>query len=137
MDKLTVWFERLAVSALMFLLMLTVVAGTALTAWSLIDDLIHVHELLAEPKALFDIFGLFVAVLVGVELLKVLRHLLKAHEVNTSLVVQTALIALCNKVITVDLHETSWLTLAAVAALILALAGATLALRRKNVGTDQ
>lgn len=39
---------------------------------------------------LFDIFGLFVAVLVGVELLKIMRHLLLVHEVNTSLVVQTA-----------------------------------------------
>jgi len=89
-----------------------------------------VHELVAEPKALFDIFGLFVAVLVGVELLKILRHLLQAHEVDTTLVVQTALIALCNKVITANLAELDWTKLLGVAGLIVSLAAALYALRR-------
>jgi uncharacterized membrane protein (DUF373 family) len=84
----------------------------------------------AEPKVLFDIFGLFVAVLVGVELLKILRHLLLAHEVNTALVVQTALMALCNKVITLNLSDAAWTTLTAVAGLILSLAAAIYALQR-------
>lgn len=60
------------------------------------DDILHREAITAEPKILFDTFGLFVAVLVGIELLRILRHLLQAHEVNTTLVVQTALIALCN-----------------------------------------
>jgi uncharacterized membrane protein (DUF373 family) len=66
---------------------------------------------------------------VGVELLKILRHLLLAHEVNTVLVVQTALIALCNKVITLNLAEASWTTLLGVAGLIVALAAALYAQR--------
>ena len=73
------------------------------------------------------------AVLVGVELLKILRHLLAAHEVSTSLVAQTALIALCNKVITVNLSEASWTTLVAVAALILSLTAAIYALRQAHL----
>jgi hypothetical protein len=43
--------------------------------------------------------------------------------------VQTALIALCNKVITLNLSEASWSTLLGVAGLILALAAAVYALR--------
>ncbi len=130
MEKLAGQFERLAVSALMVLLMATILFGTAITAWSLAQDLISVHDLVAEPKALFDVFGLFVAVLVGVELLKILRHLRLAHEVDTTLVVQTALIALCNKVITMDLADKPWTILVGIAALILALAAAIFALRR-------
>ena len=130
MEKIASQFERLAVGALMVLLMLTILAGTLLTAWSLGVDLLQVHELVAEPKALFDVFGLFVAVLVGIELLKILRHLREVHEVDTTLVVQTALIALCNKVITANLSDMEWTKLAAVAALIAALAGAIHALRR-------
>jgi uncharacterized membrane protein (DUF373 family) len=129
-EKIASQFERLAVGALMVLLMLTILAGTLLTAWSLGVDLLQVHELVAEPKALFDVFGLFVAVLVGIELLKILRHLREVHEVDTTLVVQTALIALCNKVITANLSDMEWTKLAAVAALIAALAGAIHALRR-------
>jgi len=129
MEKLTSNFERIAVSALIVLLMATIVFGTAVVTWSLIVDLVHTQELVAEPKVLFDIFGLFVAVLVGVELLKILRHLLVAHEVDTALVVQTTLMALCNKVITMNLSDVTWTTLVAVAGLILSLAAAIYALR--------
>jgi len=128
-EKIASQFERLAVGALMVLLMATILFGTLLTAWSLVEDLLQVHELVAEPKALFDVFGLFVAVLVGIELLKILRHLREVHEVDTTLVVQTALIALCNKVITANLADMPWTELMAVAALIGALAAAILALR--------
>ncbi|HEY2419148.1 MAG TPA: phosphate-starvation-inducible PsiE family protein [Steroidobacteraceae bacterium] len=129
MEKIAAAFERLAVSALVLLLMATILFGTVVVAWSLVQDLLQTHELVAEPRVLFDIFGLFVAVLVGVELLKILRHLLRSHEVNTALVVQTALMALCNKVITLNLSDASWITLLAVAALILSLAAAVYALR--------
>ena len=130
MDRFAGLVERGAVGVLMVLLMATIAFGVALVAWSLIDDLRSIQELAAEPKALFDIFGLFVAVLVGVELLKILRHLLVSHEVNTALVVQTALIALCNKVITLNLSSVSWTTLLGVASLILALAAAMVAVSR-------
>jgi len=129
-EKVAYQFERLTVGALILLLMATIFFGTLLTAWSLVEDLRGIHELVAEPKALFDVFGLFVAVLVGVELLKILRHLLQAHEVDTTLIVQTALIALCNKVITANLAELDWTKLLGVAALIAALAAALTALRR-------
>ena len=130
MEKVAYQFERLTVGTLILLLMATIFFGTLLTAWSLVEDLRGIHELVAEPKALFDVFGLFVAVLVGVELLKILRHLLQAHEVDTTLIVQTALIALCNKVITANLAELDWTKLLGVAALIAALAAALTALRR-------
>ena len=131
MEKLAGMFERLAVGVLMALLMATIAFGTVITAWSLGLDLLTVRDLVAEPKALFDVFGLFVAVLVGVELLKILRHLLASHEVDTTLVVQTALIALCNKVITMNVGATPWEVLLGIAALVLALAGAIYALAHK------
>jgi uncharacterized membrane protein (DUF373 family) len=135
MEKMLGAFERLAVGALIVLLMATILFGTVVVAWSLIEDLLHTRELVAEPRVLFDVFGLFVAVLVGVELLKILRHLLLSHEVNTALVVQTALMALCNKVITLNLAEASWTTLVAVAALILSLAAAMYALQGRADST--
>jgi len=129
MEKLAGQFERAAVIALMLLLMATILFGTVVVAWSLVDDLLHTRDLVAEPKVLFEIFGLFVAVLVGVELLKILRHLLVAHEVDTVLIVQTALMALCNKIITLNVKDTDWTVFAGLAAVILSLAAAIHALR--------
>lgn len=135
LDGLAGRCERLAVAALILLLILTILFGTGLVAWSLIDDLRHMEALTAEPKVLFDTFGLFVAVLVGIELLRILRHLMLAHEVNTTLVVQTALIALCNKVITLNLADAKWTTIIAVAGLILSLTMATYVLQKEQADT--
>jgi uncharacterized membrane protein (DUF373 family) len=136
MDKFAGLLERGVVGVLMVLLMATISFGAALVAWSLIDYLHNIRELALEPKALFEVFGLIVAVLVGVELLKILRHLLVAHEVNTALVVQTALMALCNKVITLNLSDVSWTTLVGVASLILALAAAMVAVGRLRPNSE-
>ena len=130
MDTITAHFERLAVAALLLILMAAILFGTVVVAWSLLADLRGIRDLVAEPKALFDVFGLFVAVLVGIELLKILRHFLASHNVDTALVVQTALIALCNKIITMNLAEAPWTTLLALAALTLALSAAVFALSR-------
>ena len=124
-------------AALILLLILTILFGTGLVAWALADDLRHAEALTAEPKVLFDTFGLFVAVLVGIELLRILRHLMRAHEVNTTLVVQTALIALCNKVITLNLSDAKWTTITAVAALILSLTTATYVLQRERTDAHE
>ncbi len=132
MDTITAHFERLAVAALLLILMATILFGTVVVAWSLVADLRGIRDLVAEPKALFDVFGLFVAVLVGIELLKILRHFLVSHSVDTALVVQTALIALCNKIITMNLAEAPWTTLLALAALTLALSAAVFALSRSQ-----
>jgi uncharacterized membrane protein (DUF373 family) len=129
MEKIAGTVERIVVGALIALVMATILFGTVVVAWSLVQDVLQTRELVAEPRVLFDVFGLIVAVLVGVELLKILRHLLLSHEVNTVLVVQTALIALCNKVITLNLSEASWTTLLGVAGLILALSAALYAQR--------
>jgi uncharacterized membrane protein (DUF373 family) len=137
MDKTASLFERWAVVALMVLVMLTIFFGTLLTAWSLLSDLSRPADLAAEPKALFEVFGLFVAVLVGVELLKILRHLLVAHEVDTILIAQTAVMALCNKVITLDLAHVEWTSLVGVAALLLALAAVVFALKHLGAMTRE
>jgi uncharacterized membrane protein (DUF373 family) len=129
-ERFAAAFERFTVGVLVLLLMATILFGTVIVGWSLLQDLLHTQELVAEPKALFDVFGLFVAVLVGVELLKILRHVMVSHEVDTVLVVETALIALCNKVITLNLSSSSWSTLLSIAALILGLAAAIHALSR-------
>jgi uncharacterized membrane protein (DUF373 family) len=133
MERVTAIVERLVVGALLILLMVTILVGTVIVGWSLIQDLLDFGSLVANPKALFDVFGLFVAVLVGVELLRILRHLVQSHEVDTELVVETALIALCNKVITLNLSAVSWTTLLAIASLIVALAAAIYTLRGERL----
>lgn len=118
--------------ALMPLVRATIFFGTLLTAWSLGNDLWHMAKLTEDPKALFEALGLFVAAPLGVELRKILRHLLKAHKVDTMLVAETAVLALCKKAITRGLGHADCTALIGTAALILALSAAIAARRRKG-----
>jgi hypothetical protein len=52
MEKLAGAVERIAVSALIALLMVTILFGTAVVAWSLVEDVLHTRELVAEPRVL-------------------------------------------------------------------------------------
>ncbi len=78
--------------------------------------------LLIDPKMLFQSFGLFLICLIGLELLKLLKFHVSHHSVKPELVVEVAIIALCNKIVTLDLKETAPVSLLGLAAMIFALA---------------
>jgi len=70
---------------------------------------------------LLDIFGLFLLVLLGIELISTLRTYLTENEVHVEVVFVVALIAIARKVIILDVKELSSLTLIGIASIIIAL----------------
>ena len=68
-----------------------------------------------------EIFGYFLLVLIGVELLETLKMYLKDDVIHMRVVIEVALIAMSRKVITAEPETISSLTLFAIAALILVL----------------
>jgi uncharacterized membrane protein (DUF373 family) len=81
----------------------------------------HPRFLIPVP-GLLQIFGYFLLVLIGVELLETLKVYLKRDTIHIRVVIEVALIAMARKVITEEMESVSSLTLFAIAALILALA---------------
>jgi uncharacterized membrane protein (DUF373 family) len=86
-----------------------------------------VQELIIPPpidkfgRTLFTIFGLFLNVLIALEILENITAYLKKHVVQVELVIVTSLIAIARKIIILDLEKTSGIDLIALAAAILAL----------------
>ena len=86
-----------------------------------------VQELLVPPpidrfgKTLFSIFGLFLNVLIALEILENITAYLKKHVIQVELVIVTSLIAVARKIIILDLEKTAGLDLIALAATIFAL----------------
>lgn len=76
--------------------------------------LIHVQGLL-------EIFGFFLLVLIGVELLETLKAYLRKDVIHVRVVLEVALIAMARKVIVEEPNNIPSLTLFGIAALILAL----------------
>ncbi|MGF1571327.1 MAG: phosphate-starvation-inducible PsiE family protein [Nodosilinea sp.] len=73
-------------------------------------------------QTLTDIFGLFLSVLIALEILENITAYIKKHVVQVELVIATALTAVGRKIIILDLTKTSGVTLIGLALAIFSLA---------------
>ena len=72
-------------------------------------------------KEMLEIFGIFLLVLIGIELFETMEIYIKENVVHIEVVLTVALIAVARKVIILDVKKLESTTLLAIAALILAL----------------
>ncbi len=72
-------------------------------------------------KTLLDIFGLFLSVLIALEILENITAYLRKHVVQVELVIVTSLTAVARKIIILDLKEITGTSLIGLAIAILAL----------------
>lgn len=81
---------------------------------------------------LFRIFGLFLNVLIALEILENITAYLKKHVIQVELVIVTSLIAVARKIIILDFEKTTAEDLFALSAAIIALAGSYWLVKRTN-----
>lgn len=114
-------FERALVGALILMLALVVLLSVVELGWVLIKDIITPPLFILEINQLLELFGLFLLVLIGIELLETVKKYYTEGRVDLDVIIAVALIALGRKIITVDPKEYDPLTLVGIAAIILAL----------------
>jgi uncharacterized membrane protein (DUF373 family) len=114
-------FERIIVGALIVMMGLTILLATVDLAWLIIKDIITPPIILLDINELLDIFGLFLLVLLGIELVTTLKTYLTENEVHVEVVFAVALIAIGRKVIILDVKELSSLSLIGIASIIISL----------------
>jgi len=124
MDTRLKTFEKIVVLSLIVMMVLVISLAVIELAWIIIQDLIEPPFLLLETNDLLDIFGFFLLILIGVELLETIKAYLSEHVVHVEIVLEVALVAVARKVIILDVKELSSLTLIGIAAVIIALAAA-------------
>jgi uncharacterized membrane protein (DUF373 family) len=117
-------FERAVVVFLMGLLMVVTSLAAIELGWMLLHDLSTTRELLLDREELLQLFGFFLLVLVGVELLTALKVYIRSGMIHVEVVLEVALTAIAQKVIVLDTYRTSGVSLLGEAAIILALAAA-------------
>ena len=123
-------FEKVITTVLVVLMALVVLLATVELGWVIVKDIITPPVLLLEIDELLDIFGLFLLVLIGVELLGTITAYIKDGVAHVEVVLTVAMIAIARKVIILDVKDLPSATLAGIAAIILALAAARYAYRR-------
>lgn len=120
-ESLLAKIQRYAVMVLAGMLVIIVVLSTAHLGWLIGEEVWQPPRFLIPVQGLIDIFGYFLLVLVGVELLETLRAYLKKDVIHVRVVLEVALIAMARKAIIEEPSAMPGLTLFGVAALILAL----------------
>lgn len=114
-------FERIIVTALIVMMAVTIFLATIELGWLIIKDVVTPPVILLEIHELLDIFGLFLLVLLGIELVSTLKTYLTENEVHVEVVFAVALIAIGRKVIILDVKDLSSLSLIGIASIILSL----------------
>jgi uncharacterized membrane protein (DUF373 family) len=114
--------QRFGVMALAGMLAIVVLLSIAHLGVLIGEEIWSPPRFLIPVQGLVEVFGYFLLVLIGVELLETLRAYLKKDVIHVRVVLEVALIAMARKVIIAEPAAVPGLTLLGVAALILALA---------------
>jgi len=87
--------------------------------------------LLIKPKLLYEIFSSALIIAIGYELIKSIIIIITSDEIPALPIIKIAIIAVANKVITLDIKSLSHLTILGLAALLVGLAMIYFSLTKK------
>lgn len=115
-------FHQCVFGLLMVVMVVVVILATSVQLVVEVTALVlDTPRLRLDPHELIGIVGLFLNVLIALELFAILEVLLLEHSVHVQFVVAVALIAATREVLIIDYHSVSALKLVGLATLILSL----------------
>jgi uncharacterized membrane protein (DUF373 family) len=115
-------FEKIMIQTLMVMMAIVLGLSTIDLGWLIIKDMIGPPLLLLSVNQLLDIFGLFMLVLIGIELLEtIMKTYITQGQPHYEVVISVAIIAISRKVIILDLKEVDGLSLIGIASIVVAL----------------
>ena len=128
--------ERVIAIALLVLMTIVVVSGVLEVAWVVFNDLFEPPGLFLGVEDLFDIFGLLLMVLIGLELMTSIEMYLEDNVIHAEVMFLVALTAVARKIVILDAKAIDPMTVFAIAALVLALSAGYYLLKRRNTSAD-
>jgi uncharacterized membrane protein (DUF373 family) len=138
--KINKKFETFIVSILLFILMIIVVIITAEFVYLIILGIeevlpeINSVELLQESTK--RVFGAFLLVLLGIELMQTVKMYLTESKIHVEIVFVVAMIAVGRHIIQMDFHSEDPLTYLGVAAITIALAAGYFLIKKSRFNKD-
>lgn len=115
-------FKKILISSLTLMMAFVLLLSAIELGWVIAKDVITPPVFILDINELLEIFGLFMLVLIGVELLETIMKTYLTEGVNhAEIVISVAIIAIARKVIILDVKEVSGITLIGIGSIILAL----------------
>lgn len=131
-------FKKLLILSLTLMMAFVLLLSAIELGWVIAKDVITPPVFLLEINELLEIFGLFMLVLIGIELLETIMKTYLTEGVNhAEIVISVAIIAIARKVIILDAKVVSGLTLIGMGSIILALSIGYFLVRHKRNGKEK
>jgi uncharacterized membrane protein (DUF373 family) len=121
MNKTVKTIERFIIKSLIALMSLLLVLATIQLAYLVVISILESETFLLDMDVLMDLFGVFLLVLIGIELLDTIKVYFKEHDIHVEVVMLVALIAIARKIILMDASYYSGLEVLGIAAVVIAL----------------
>ncbi len=121
MNKLARKIERFIIYTLIIMMAGILILATFELGYYLFRSIVNSDYLLIDLDELMDLFGVFMLVLIGIELLDTIKVYLRDNVVHVEVVVLVAIIALARKVIALKLEKLSGDVIIGLGLLIVAL----------------
>lgn len=106
------------------------ILATVELGYYLIRNIIESDYLLIDLQKLMDLFGVFLLVLIGIELLDTIKVYLRRNVVHVEVVVLVGIIAISRKVVVMKIEELSGLTIIGLGVLVISMAIAYYLIKR-------
>jgi uncharacterized membrane protein (DUF373 family) len=122
-EKLLKRFEHYLVIGLLAMMALVVLLATLELAVIIVQRMLSgtPHMLLLDISDMLEIFGFFMMILIGLELIETIKIYLVDESIHVEIICLVAIVAVTRKVIILDLYKLSPVALLGIAAIILAL----------------
>ena len=114
-------FEYVINTALLIMMGLVVLLATIDLGWVIVKDILTPPVLLLDVNELLELFGAFLLVLIGMELLSMVKGYIAKKTIHVEVALVVSIIAIARKVVILEPKEMDGLTLLGIAAIIFAL----------------
>ncbi|MDQ7780085.1 MAG: phosphate-starvation-inducible PsiE family protein [Planctomycetota bacterium] len=125
-------FERIVVMLLIVLMAIVVLGASVSIGVKVLEELTHPPVMRIDPANLMELFGMFLIVFIGIELLDSIRTYIIEKTIHVEMVLLVSIMAIARKVIVLDFKHTSDLTLLGIAAICISLTAGYFLVRKSH-----
>lgn len=125
--------ESIIAIALLALMTLVVISGTIEIGYEIVTSFIQPPGFFIGVSEFFDVFGLFLMVLIGLELMSSIHMYIEDHKVHAEMMFLVALTAVTRKIVILDASSETPLMVFAIGFLVLTLSVGYYFLKLKNI----
>ena len=128
--------ERYIAIALLMLMGIVVVSATVEVAYEVVTGLIDPPGFFLGVSELFDVFGLFLMVLIGLELMTSIHMYLDDHKIHAEMMFLVALTAVTRKIVILDTGKTEPMVAFGIGFLVITLAAGYYLIKKRNMESN-